>query len=110
MPELEPIPFAQTQINDVRRQLLDAAAFGKHLRPEHLENMAANSPKACAPTPKPSPPPRPQRTRPPTAAPASTTAARPGEDSGTADFGYQGADSRLITMSRKGSDKGRGRQ
>ncbi|WP_280478407.1 DUF6374 family protein [Nocardia asiatica] len=40
MPELEPIPFAQTQINDVRRQLLDAAAFGKHLRPEHLENMA----------------------------------------------------------------------
>ncbi|WP_416382895.1 DUF6374 family protein [Nocardia abscessus] len=23
-----------------RRQLLDAAAFGKHLRPEQLENMA----------------------------------------------------------------------
>ncbi|MEU2030863.1 DUF6374 family protein [Nocardia amamiensis] len=40
MPELEPIPFAQMQINDVRRQLLDAAAFGKHLPPEHLEMMA----------------------------------------------------------------------
>ncbi|WP_157129010.1 DUF6374 family protein [Nocardia amamiensis] len=40
MAELEPIPFAQMQINDVRRQLLDAAAFGKHLPPEHLEIMA----------------------------------------------------------------------
>ncbi|WP_280243332.1 DUF6374 family protein [Nocardia abscessus] len=40
MPQPEPIPFARSQINDVRRQLLDAAAFGKHLRPEQLENMA----------------------------------------------------------------------
>ncbi|MBF6164931.1 hypothetical protein IU486_09120 [Streptomyces gardneri] len=40
MPDLEPIPFAQMQINAVRRQLLDAAAFGKHLRPEQLESMA----------------------------------------------------------------------
>ncbi|MFF7942951.1 DUF6374 family protein [Nocardia gamkensis] len=41
MPDLEPTQFAYSQINAVRRQLLDAAAFGKHLRPEHLENMAA---------------------------------------------------------------------
>ncbi|MBF6467099.1 hypothetical protein IU427_18195 [Nocardia beijingensis] len=40
MPELEPTQFAQMQINAVRTQLLDAAAFGKHLRPEQLENMA----------------------------------------------------------------------
>ncbi|MET9025643.1 DUF6374 family protein [Nocardia sp. NPDC004168] len=40
MPDHEPIPFAGTQIDQVRRQLLDAAAFGKHLRPEQLENMA----------------------------------------------------------------------
>ncbi|MGW4716728.1 DUF6374 family protein [Nocardia sp. NPDC004260] len=40
MPDHEPTPFAETQINEVRRQLLDAAAFGKHLRPEQLENMA----------------------------------------------------------------------
>ncbi|MFE7741522.1 DUF6374 family protein [Nocardia sp. NPDC057455] len=40
MPDLEPTQFAYSQINAVRRQLLDAAAFGKHLRPEHLENMA----------------------------------------------------------------------
>ncbi|MEU2124807.1 DUF6374 family protein [Nocardia niwae] len=40
MPELEPTQFAHMQISAVRRQLLDAAAFGKHLGPEHLENMA----------------------------------------------------------------------
>ncbi|WP_039804856.1 DUF6374 family protein [Nocardia araoensis] len=40
MPDQEPLPFARTQINEVRRQLLDAAAFGKHLGPEQLENMA----------------------------------------------------------------------
>ncbi|MBF6074827.1 DUF6374 family protein [Nocardia beijingensis] len=40
MPDHEPILFARTRINDVRRQLLDAAAFGKHLGPEQLENMA----------------------------------------------------------------------
>lgn len=40
MPELEPTQFAKMQINAVRRQLLDAAAFGKHLRPEQLESMA----------------------------------------------------------------------
>ncbi|MGK8525139.1 DUF6374 family protein [Nocardia asteroides] len=40
MPDPDPIPFARSQIDDVRRQLLDAAAFGKHLGPEQLENMA----------------------------------------------------------------------
>lgn len=40
MPELEPVAIAHMQLNDVRRQLLDAAAFGKRLPPEWLEHMA----------------------------------------------------------------------
>lgn len=35
------IAAAQTQIADVRRQLLDTAAFGKTITPDHLEHLAA---------------------------------------------------------------------
>ncbi|WP_416382318.1 DUF6374 family protein [Nocardia transvalensis] len=35
MPELDPMPSTYALIADVRRQLLDAAAFGKHLTPDH---------------------------------------------------------------------------
>ncbi|MGO4617280.1 DUF6374 family protein [Nocardia sp. 2YAB30] len=40
MPELNRLDFARMQVEDVRRQLLDAAAFGKFLPPEPLEIMA----------------------------------------------------------------------
>lgn len=40
MPELTRLDFAKMQIDDVRRWLLDAAAFGKSLAPEQLEIMA----------------------------------------------------------------------
>ncbi|WP_327110760.1 DUF6374 family protein [Nocardia sp. NBC_01730] len=40
MPELTRLDFAKMQVDDVRRQLLDAAAFGKFLPPEPLEIMA----------------------------------------------------------------------
>lgn len=40
MPELGPIGFAEHQIDTVRRQLLEAAAFGKRVSPDQLENMA----------------------------------------------------------------------
>jgi hypothetical protein len=33
--------FATRQINEVRRQPLDAAAFGKHITPDQLEHMAS---------------------------------------------------------------------
>lgn len=35
------ISLAQTQIDNVRRQLLDAAAFGKRITPDQLEHLAA---------------------------------------------------------------------
>ncbi|MCP9624988.1 DUF6374 family protein [Nocardia otitidiscaviarum] len=38
---LSRISFAQTQIDNVRRQLLDAAAFGKSITPDQLEHLAA---------------------------------------------------------------------
>ncbi|MFI6173851.1 DUF6374 family protein [Nocardia sp. NPDC051052] len=41
MLELSRISFAQTQIDDVRRQLLDTAAFGKSITPDQLEHLAA---------------------------------------------------------------------
>ncbi|MFI1920187.1 DUF6374 family protein [Nocardia sp. NPDC020380] len=40
MPEPARMPYVERQINDVRRQLLDAAAFAKLLSPEALEHMA----------------------------------------------------------------------
>ncbi|WP_280275146.1 DUF6374 family protein [Nocardia wallacei] len=40
MPARPTITFARQQIEDVRRQLLDAAAFGKHITPDQLERMA----------------------------------------------------------------------
>ncbi|WP_157129563.1 DUF6374 family protein [Nocardia amamiensis] len=40
MPELSRLDFAKMQVEDVRRQLLDAAAFGKFVTPEQLEIMA----------------------------------------------------------------------
>ncbi|MGW4718231.1 DUF6374 family protein [Nocardia sp. NPDC004260] len=40
MLETAPLGFAEKQIGEVRRQLLDAAAFGKSISPEQLENMA----------------------------------------------------------------------
>ncbi|WP_159848595.1 DUF6374 family protein [Nocardia sp. CY41] len=42
MPETTPSGFAERQIAAVRRQLLDAAAFGKVISPDQLEHMAAN--------------------------------------------------------------------
>ncbi|MCU1642414.1 MAG: hypothetical protein JWN03_2689 [Nocardia sp.] len=40
MPELDPTVFAHLQISEVRRRLLKAAVFGKHLTPDQLEHMA----------------------------------------------------------------------
>ncbi|WP_433635531.1 DUF6374 family protein [Nocardia sp. CA-120079] len=40
VPESAPVGFAERQIGEVRRQLLDAAAFGKSISPAQLENMA----------------------------------------------------------------------
>ncbi|MGF6885965.1 hypothetical protein ABIA39_007522 [Nocardia sp. GAS34] len=41
MPACPLMKFATRQINEVRRQLLDAAAFGKHITPDQLEHMAS---------------------------------------------------------------------
>ncbi|MFX0581091.1 DUF6374 family protein [Nocardia nepalensis] len=35
------VAFARRQIDEVRRQLLDSAAFGKHVTPDQLERMAS---------------------------------------------------------------------
>lgn len=51
MPELHP---TYALIADVRRQLLDAAAFDKHLTPDHLEHLAgtlAGVLRACVAAP-----------------------------------------------------------
>lgn len=48
MSELGPIGFAEHQIVTVRRQLLEAAAFGKHVSPDQLENMAGKLGDAVA--------------------------------------------------------------
>ncbi|MEU0546018.1 DUF6374 family protein [Nocardia sp. NPDC005978] len=40
MPELSRRDWATMNLEQVRRQLLDAAAFGKWLTPEQLENAA----------------------------------------------------------------------
>ncbi|MET9486115.1 DUF6374 family protein [Nocardia sp. NPDC006630] len=40
MPELDPTVVAHLQISEVRRRLLKAAMFGKHLTPDQLEHMA----------------------------------------------------------------------
>lgn len=40
MPEPTRLDWARTNLDQVRRQLLDAAAFGKHLTPEQLEHAA----------------------------------------------------------------------
>ncbi|MET9490073.1 DUF6374 family protein [Nocardia sp. NPDC006630] len=40
MPELMPRDLATMNLEQVRNQLLDAAAFGKRLTPEQLENAA----------------------------------------------------------------------
>ncbi|MFB8006827.1 DUF6374 family protein [Nocardia sp. NPDC056000] len=40
MPELSPRDLAAMNLEQVRSQLLDAAAFGKYLTPEQLENAA----------------------------------------------------------------------
>ncbi|WP_280300285.1 DUF6374 family protein [Nocardia abscessus] len=40
MPESSSIAPAERQIREVRRALLDAAAFGKVVSAEHLEHMA----------------------------------------------------------------------
>ncbi|WP_280185058.1 MULTISPECIES: DUF6374 family protein [Nocardia] len=40
MPEPTPIGSAERQIGEVRRALLDAAAFGKVISPEQLEQLA----------------------------------------------------------------------
>ncbi|WP_415842768.1 DUF6374 family protein [Nocardia ninae] len=39
--DLSRIAFAQAQIDEVRRQLLDTAAFGKSITPDQLEHLAA---------------------------------------------------------------------
>jgi hypothetical protein len=41
MPACPRTEFATQQIDEVRRQLLDAAAFGKHITPDQLERMAS---------------------------------------------------------------------
>ncbi|WP_405494371.1 DUF6374 family protein [Nocardia sp. NBC_00511] len=41
MPELSRRDWATMNLKDVQRQLLKAAAFGKYLPPEQLENAAA---------------------------------------------------------------------
>ena len=40
MPELSRLEWARMNLDQVRTQLLDAAAFGKTLTPEQLENAA----------------------------------------------------------------------
>ncbi|MEU0545674.1 DUF6374 family protein [Nocardia sp. NPDC005978] len=40
MPELSRLAWAHMNLDQVRSQLLDAAAFGKNLTPEQLENAA----------------------------------------------------------------------
>ncbi|MRH89458.1 hypothetical protein GFY24_18730 [Nocardia sp. SYP-A9097] len=40
MPELSRHEWATMNLEQVRRQLLDAAAFGKYMTPEQLENAA----------------------------------------------------------------------
>lgn len=40
MPEPSSFDAADLRLEQVRRQLNDAAAFGKHLPPEQLENAA----------------------------------------------------------------------
>ncbi|MFI6868443.1 DUF6374 family protein [Nocardia sp. NPDC050406] len=40
MPELTRLEWARMNLDQVRRQLLDAAAFGKYLTPEQLEHAA----------------------------------------------------------------------
>lgn len=40
MPELSRRDWATMNLEQVRRQLLDAAAFGKYLTPEQLEHAA----------------------------------------------------------------------
>ncbi|WP_306355826.1 MULTISPECIES: DUF6374 family protein [unclassified Nocardia] len=40
MPELDRRDWAALNLRQVRAQLLDAAAFGKYLTPEQLENAA----------------------------------------------------------------------
>ncbi|WP_280267573.1 DUF6374 family protein [Nocardia wallacei] len=41
MPARPTAEFARQQIDEVRRQLLDAAAFGKHITPDQLEHLAS---------------------------------------------------------------------
>ncbi|WP_280267950.1 DUF6374 family protein [Nocardia wallacei] len=41
MPARPTAEFARQQIDEVRRQLLDAAAFGKHITPDQLERLAS---------------------------------------------------------------------
>ncbi|WP_306363869.1 DUF6374 family protein [Nocardia sp. CC227C] len=40
MPELSRLDWARMNLDQVRRQLLDAAAFGKYITPEQLEHAA----------------------------------------------------------------------
>ncbi|WP_157556429.1 DUF6374 family protein [Nocardia acidivorans] len=40
MPELSRLDWATMNLEQVRHQLLDAAAFGKYMTPEQLENAA----------------------------------------------------------------------
>ncbi|MBF6212255.1 hypothetical protein IU433_17575 [Nocardia puris] len=40
MPELSRLEWARMNLDQVRIQLLDAAAFGKYLTPEQLEHAA----------------------------------------------------------------------
>ncbi|WP_280441063.1 DUF6374 family protein [Nocardia brasiliensis] len=40
MPQITRLEWAYMNINQVREQLLDAAAFSKYLPPEQLENAA----------------------------------------------------------------------
>ncbi|WP_280387736.1 DUF6374 family protein [Nocardia wallacei] len=41
MPARPTAEFARQQIDQVRRQLLDAAAFGKQITPDQLEQLAS---------------------------------------------------------------------
>ncbi|QLY33350.1 DUF6374 family protein [Nocardia huaxiensis] len=40
MPELSRLEWAHMNLDQVRRQLLDAAAWGKYITPEQLEHAA----------------------------------------------------------------------
>ncbi|WP_369690118.1 DUF6374 family protein [Nocardia inohanensis] len=40
MPELSRLEWARMNLDQVRRQLLDAAAWGKYITPEQLEHAA----------------------------------------------------------------------